>query len=147
MSPGDKGDAHAPLELPDWWPEAAGDVRFPTDDSLPAAAKALRGHLDALDMAMNDVHNDGMVTAADVGNWDAGQALAQTVKSAHEQIGAVYRDFQSQLFIAARLLVISGEGHEDAEHVSTRAARRLDDGGPFTAPGTHPTRQNTPSQD
>ena len=144
MAPGNKDDAHAPLKIPDWWPGATGNVRFPTDDSLSKAARALHGHLDALDKAMKELHGNGLVTAEDLGNWDTGQALAKTVKTAHEHISAVYRDFQQQLAVAASVLVTTGRNHSDAEHAATRAVRRLGGGEPAQAPSAEPTLQNTP---
>lgn len=146
MASGDKNEAHAPLKLPGWWPEVGGRMRFPTDDSLPSSAKALRGHLDALDMAMRDIADNGLVTAADVGNWDAGQTLAQAVNAAHTHISDVHRAFQEQLEVVARLLVTNHEGHDNVEHESTRESRRLSGQVP-DPPTTQPTRQSTPSID
>lgn len=147
MAPGNKDHAHAPLKVPDWWPGATGNVRFPTDDSLSKAASALRGHLDALDKAMTELQSNGLVTAEDVGNWDAGQALAKTVKAAHEHISAVYQDFQQQLAEAVRVLIMTGQNHSDAEHAATRAVRRLGGGESAKTPSAEPTLQNTRSMD
>ncbi len=147
MAPGNKDDANAPLKVPDWWPGATGNVRFPTDDSLSKAASALRGHLENLDMVVSGLQNDGLVTAEDLGNWDAGQELAKTVKSAHEYISAVYQDFQQQLAAAIQALVNTGQNHSNAEHAATRAVRRLGGGEPSQTPSAAPTRQNTPSMD
>ena len=140
MSPGNS-DKHAPLQLPTWWPEASGDVQFPLDSSLPTASKNLRGHLDALSAAMSSLGGDGLVTAEDVGNWDAGQEFAGTVKNAHEHIGNVYREFQRQLEYATNLLNKSHQNHTAAEEASEKASR-LGGESPQHIPTAAPTRQS-----
>jgi hypothetical protein len=147
MSAGNHGNTSTPLRLPDWWPEATGQVRFPTDDSLPTAAKALRGHLDQLGSAMDTLHAQGAVTAEDLGNWDAGQALTGTVKAAHEHISAVYRQFQRQLEAAAELLIRSHESHGAAEEASVRSVRRAGGVAPPHAPEGIPTQRTAPPMD
>ncbi len=147
MSSGSEEDRNAPLRLPTWWPEASGQVRFPTDSSLPTAARALRGHLDALGAAMSSLHAEGLVTADDVGNWDAGQEFSGTVKAAHEHIASVYREFQRQLEAAATLLMRSHQGHTEAEESSAKASRPLDGAVPPSLPRPVPTQRTAPSMD
>lgn len=146
MSSGKKGDAHAPLQVPGWWPGATGKVRFPIDDSLATASKALSDHLASLETVMSGLQSDSLVTAEDLGNWDAGQEFATTVHAAHAHINAVYRDFRQQFAAAAQLLVDTGQNHQDAEDAATKAVRRLGGETPMT-PDPRPTRQNTPSMD
>lgn len=144
---GNPSDQHEPLRLPGWWPGARGDVRFPTDGSLPTASKALDGHLDTIDEAMRILAGEGFVTAEDVGDWDAGQELTRTVKAAHEHILAVYRDFQRQLAATSLLLVKQHRSQTDAEEASAKASRRLDGADVPSPPPILPTQQNTPSMD
>lgn len=146
MAPDNKDKTHTPLEVPPWWPGATGTMRVPADGSLKGAAKALDRQLRALDIAMSDLDGDGLVTAADVGNWDAGQTLAQTVKNAHEHISTVCCHFQEQLSSAAQFLLEAQQGHADAEHAATKAARMVSDAS-SPVPNSYPTRQSTPSMD
>jgi hypothetical protein len=147
MSSGKNHDAHEPLRIPDWWPKAKGYTKFPTDGSLSTAAKALDGHLDALDAAMSRLESEGSVTAEDIGNWDAGQHLAGAANAAHEHIGAVYREFQRQLATVSILLVKHHQRQGDAEHAATKASRRITDGGVSSPPTTPPTQKTTRSFD
>ncbi|MEV5748314.1 hypothetical protein AB0L00_10885 [Actinoallomurus sp. NPDC052308] len=144
---GKQDDRHEPLRLPDWWPSARGHVKFPTDGSLPTASKALDGHLDGLDEAMRMIAEEGLVGAEAIGNWDAGQQLARTVKTAHENILEVYREFQRQLAAASQLLLTQHRNHNDAEEASSKASRRLDDGEAPPLPPTIPTQRTAPSVD
>jgi hypothetical protein len=145
MSSGNNRGPHESLKIPDWWPKAQGYVKFPTDGSLPTAARALDGHLDALAAAMRLLDSEGLVTAEDLGNWDAGQQLAGAMKVAHEHIGAVYREFQRQLAAASALLVRHHQNQSDAEEASAKASRRIDDGGVSSPPATSPTQKTTGS--
>jgi hypothetical protein len=144
---GNPSDQHEPLSLPEWWPTARGHVQFPADGTLSTASKALDGHLGSLDEAMRTLAGQGLVTADDVGNWDAGRELAGTVKAAHEHILAVYREFQRQLAAASALLITQHRSQTDAEEASSKASRRIDDGGALPSPPAAPTQQTAPSMD
>ncbi|GAA4619478.1 hypothetical protein GCM10023195_88100 [Actinoallomurus liliacearum] len=144
---GSGNDRHQPLNLPDWWPKARGYVKFPTDGSLPTASKALDGHLAGLDEAMRYLASEGLVTAEDVGNWDAGQELARTAKTAHGHILEVYREFQRQLAAVSLLLIQQHRTQSEAEEASSKAPRRLDEGGALPQPPTVPTQRTAPSMD
>lgn len=145
------GDAHESLRLPQWWPGASGTVKFPDDSSLKTVVNALSGHHAELDAAMSFLHSEGLVTADDVGNWDAGQTFAGTAKSAHEHVLTVYREFQRQLEEVSRLLAKSDQSHGAAEAASRKASQQA--GAPLQIPqgapphSGVPTQQTTPSKD
>lgn len=150
MSTGDRG-THEPLRLPDWWPGASRKVKFPDDSSMMTVVNALSGHQGELELAMNFLHAEGLVTADDVGNWDAGQTFAGTAKSAHEHVLAVYREFQRQLEEVSRLLAKSDQSHGAAEAASRKASQQA--GAPLHIPQGAPphvgvpTQQTAPSKD
>jgi precorrin-4 methylase len=144
MSAGDQ-EKHEPLRLPTWWPGASGTVKFPDDSSMMTVVNALSGHQGELDSAMSVLHAEGLVTADDVGNWDAGEEFAGTAKSAHQHVLAVYREFQRQLEEVVRLLAKSDHSHSAAEAASRRASQRA--GAPLDVPNGVPTQQSAPSKD
>lgn len=112
---------------------------------------ALSGHQTELNAAMSFLHSEGLVTADDVGNWDAGQVFAGTAKSAHEHILTVYREFQRQLEEVSRLLAKSDQSHGAAEAASREASQQA--GAPLHIPqsappyGGVPTQRTAPSKD
>jgi hypothetical protein len=144
MSPGNQ-DAHEPLRLPTWWPGASGTMKFPADSSMMTVVNALSGHQGELDSAMNALHTEGLVTADDVGNWDAGTEFAGTAKSAHQHVLAVYREFQRQLEEVVNLLAKSDHSHSEAEAAARKASQQA--GAPLDIPQGVPTQQTAPSKD
>lgn len=144
MSSGNQ-DAHEPLRLPNWWPGASGTMKFPDDSSMMTVVNALSGHQGELDSAMRFLHSEGLVTADDVGNWDAGREFADTARSAHQHVLTVYREFQRQLEEVVRLLAKSNHSHGAAEAASRKASQQAGD--PLHMPQGVPTQQTAPSKD
>jgi precorrin-4 methylase len=120
-------------------------MKFPADSSVTTVVNALSSHQDELDSAMSVLHAEGLVTADDVGNWDAGKEFAGTAGSAHQHVLAVYREFQRQLEEVVRLLAKSDHSHSAAEEASRKASQQA--GAPLDIPRGVPTQQTAPSKD
>ena len=135
-------------------PKKPGELRLDTPAGLVVATYEQVGdYVESVRLTNvpGFLHSEGLVTADDVGNWDAGQTFAGTARSAHEHVLAVYREFQRQLEEVSRLLAKSDQSHGAAEAASRKASQQA--GAPLHMPqgapphAGVPTQQTAPSKD
>jgi hypothetical protein len=135
-------------ESPKTWPGGgAPDVKW-APEKLEHAAKLLQQGLESLagSGALTDLQAKGLVTAAELGNWDAGQTLAGTAKNAHGHITQVFQDFVRELAAAVEVLRKTADNYGGTEEALTKRVRKLGDS-ESQQPSQAPTWHNVPSAD
>ncbi|WP_433184046.1 hypothetical protein [Actinoallomurus sp. CA-150999] len=120
-----------------WEPSKIGDAA----SILEKALETLAGT-----SALNNVQTHGGLTAAELGDWDAGQALAGTTQNAHEHITAVFQDFIRQYVAAIQTLRKNAAHYSGTEQDLTKHARQIG-GGQQPTSAENPTWHNVPSAD
>jgi hypothetical protein len=120
-----------------WAPAKIGDAA----SILEKALETLAGT-----GALNNVQSQGILTAAELGNWDAGQELARTTQAAHEHITAVFQDFIQQYAAAIQTLRKTAANYSGTEEDLTKHARRIA-GQEQPSSAKTPTWHNVPSAD
>jgi hypothetical protein len=131
-----------------WVGGGAPDVKWaPT--KIGHAASILEEALNALTGtgALGDLQTNGLVTAAELGNWDAGQALAGTTQAAHEHITSVFHAFMNEYAAAAQTLRKMAAHYTGTEQGLTSHARQIGAQERQQIPTDNPTWPNVPSAD
>ncbi|GAA0316780.1 hypothetical protein NE235_15300 [Actinoallomurus spadix] len=148
MPPLNEGGTQRGAQYPKLWVGGgAPDVKW-EPSKIGHAAAILENALEnfAATGAINKLQAHGRLTAAELGNWDAGQALAGTTQAAHEHITAVAHDLILQYAAVIQLLQKTAAGYSGTEQKLAEHARQI--GGrrrPTSA--TDPTWHNVPSAD
>jgi hypothetical protein len=132
-----------------WVGGGAPDVGWaPT--KIAHAASILEEALEALGGtgAVSNLEANGLVTAAELGNWDAGQALADTTRTAHEHITSVFRNFLREYAAVAQLLRRAADHYAATEQALTAHTRQIGGAQETQQASTDdPTWHNVPSAD
>ncbi|MCO6006305.1 hypothetical protein NE236_15040 [Actinoallomurus purpureus] len=148
MPPLNDGGTQSGSQYPKVWiGGGAPDVKW-APSKIGHAASILEDALEALGGtgALGNVQAQGLVTAAELGNWDAGQALAGTTQAAHEHITAVFQDLIRQYAAAIQTLRKTAANYADTEAGLTKHERRIG-GQAQPASAENPTWHNVPSAD
>ncbi|MCO5966917.1 hypothetical protein [Actinoallomurus soli] len=133
---------------PPWVGGGDPDVKwapFKIDHAASILERALE-HLSATG-ALDEVQTQGLLTAAELGNWDAGQTLAGTTEAAYKHISAVSRDFLTQYAAAIRLLRRTAAHYSGTEEGLAQHIRQIGGGREQPTRAQSPTWANTPSAD
>ncbi|GAA4625818.1 hypothetical protein GCM10023196_031480 [Actinoallomurus vinaceus] len=120
-----------------WAPEKIGHAASILEEAL-----AVLGGNDAVSKLQNDP-----VTAADLGDWDAGRALAVTTQAAHDHITSVYQEWALEYAAAAKMLRKMAARYTDTEHALTSHARQVGAQERQATSNDNPTWPNVPSAD
>ncbi|GAA4614115.1 hypothetical protein GCM10023195_61490 [Actinoallomurus liliacearum] len=149
MPPLNEGGAQPGSQYPKVW-VGGGDPDIKWDPAkIARAASILEEALKTLagTGALSGLETGGLVTAADLGDWDAGRALAGTTQAAHERITGVLSDFLGEYAGAAQMLRKMADHYATVERGLTSHARQI---GVQDRPQTstdNPTWHNVPSAD
>ncbi|GAB3983200.1 hypothetical protein GCM10029978_089170 [Actinoallomurus acanthiterrae] len=124
------------------------DVKW-APSKIGHAASILEEALEALGStgAFNKLQTDGPVTGTDLGNWDAGQALAATGQAAHDHITSVFQEFVQEYRAAVHALRKTAAHYTGTEHVLTDHSRQIGAQERRTTSKDNPTWPNVPSAD
>ncbi|MFL6054206.1 MAG: hypothetical protein ACJ72W_14990 [Actinoallomurus sp.] len=131
-----------------WVGGGAPDVKWaPT--KINHAASILEEALNTLagSGALSSLQANGLVSATDLGNWDAGQALAGTTQTAHEHITSVFQDFLREYAAAAQMLRKVADHYAGVEQGLTAHARQIGAQERQQTSTENPTWHNVPSAD
>lgn len=126
MAPVDDGGGGLPRTLP-----SVGDHIEVDRDVLRDVAKRL--HADLQDIkgwgsgSLNDLQNNsqGLVTADDLGQYPAGQAISQTFQQAYDQIGSVYQQFVTSYEQVIQAIQRSADNYQSAEDATAASAHQV----------------------
>ncbi|MEV5751866.1 hypothetical protein AB0L00_28955 [Actinoallomurus sp. NPDC052308] len=97
--------------------------------------------------ALDKLQTQGPVTAADLGDWDAGRALAGTAQKAYDNITYVAERFITEYTAAAQMLRKMAAHYTGTEQGLTNHARQIGAQGRQQIPTDNPTWPNVPSAD
>jgi hypothetical protein len=95
--------------------------------ALRHAAKKLDSNLATFsgNGALGDVQARGRVTAGDLGDWDAGRALAATSVQAHLHFANAYSRFMNEYELAISALLKTAASYDDAEAETLKRVQAL----------------------
>jgi hypothetical protein len=131
-----------------WVGGGAPEVKWdPT--KIAHAASVLEEALETLGGTgtVSDLEANGLVTAAELGNWDAGHALAGTTQAAHEHITSVFQDFLREYAATAQMLRKVADRYAGTEQGLTAHARQIGAQERQPTATDNPTWHNVPSAD